>query len=296
MLLRRRVFAEELPISERRQRIESSVRWLRPAKGVQVSPITVGGQELGIPVPAEWIEPQEKSPTGVLYYIHGGAFVICSVKTHRSLVSRLVKTAGVKALSLDYRLAPEYPFPAALDDCLTGYHWLMAEGFSPHQILVAGDSAGGNLALAMMLALKQAGEPLPAAAVCLSPVTDLAGTGESIVNKAKVDPILNPVLAHKMVLECYVKDHDERDPLISPLYGELSNLPPILLHVGEDEVLLDDSVRFAARARSAGVDVQLVIWPGMWHVFHIFAPIVPEANQAIEQAGMFIRRMIHSPK
>jgi len=294
-LLRRRLLAGDLPILERRQRMESSVRWLRPAKGVQVSPIIVGGQELGDPVPAEWIEPADPSPTGVLYYIHGGAFVVCSVKTHRPLVSRLAKTAGVRALSLDYRLAPEHPFPAALEDCLTGYRWLMAEGFPTHQILVAGDSAGGNLTLAMMLALKQAREPLPAAALCLSPVTDLAGTGESIVTKAKVDPILDPAMAHNLVLECYVKGHDEYDPLISPLYGDLSGLPPILLHVGEDEILLDDSVRFSARARSAGVDVQLVIWPGMWHVFHVFAPFVPEANQAIEQAGVFIKRMTNNP-
>ena len=143
-----------------------------------------------------------------------------------------------------------------------------------------------------MLRLKQDGEPLPAGAVCFSPVTDLVGTGESIVTKAGIDPILDANTAHHMVQECYVQDHDPRQPLISPLYGDLSQLPPILLHVGEDEILLDDSVRFAARARSAGTDVQLVIWPGMWHVFQVFAPIVPEANQAVTQAGAFIQRVL----
>ncbi len=292
MLLRSRLLGGEITVQERRQRIEERTRWLRPAKGVQITQIITGGNRGNRPVPAEWLKPKQFSKNGVILYIHGGAFVICSLNTHRSMVSRLVKAAGVAAVSLDYRLAPEYPYPAALEDCLSGYRWLLESGYSPEQIVIAGDSAGGNLTLALMLRLKAAGEPLPAGAVCFSPVTDLVGTGESIVTKADIDPILDGSVAHQMVQECYVREHDQRDPLISPLYGELSQLPPILLHVGEDEILLDDSVRFAARARDAGTDAQLVIWPGMWHVFQIFAPILPEANQAILQAGGFIQRVL----
>jgi acetyl esterase/lipase len=190
---------------------------------------------------------------------------------------------------VDYRLAPEHPFPAALEDIQTAYRWLLQNGIPPRKIVVAGDSAGGNLALVLLLALREAGDPLPAAAVCLSPVTDLTGAVESRRTKAAVDPILRSGTSD--MVSSYVGKHDPRQPLLSPLYADLHGLPPILLHVGEDEILLDDSTRLAEHARAAGVNATVVVWSHMWHVFQAFAPLLPEARQSIEQMGQFVSEM-----
>lgn len=270
-------------IPELRSRMEASVRRVRPPAGTKISAVQADR------VPAEWIATGTARTGWVMLYLHGGGFVAGSINTHRSLAARLSQASATRTLVLDYRLAPEHPFPAALDDCLAAYRWLLYTGIPAWQIVIAGDSAGGNLTLATLLALRQAGDALPAAAVCLSPPTDLAWTGESIRTKARHDPLLRPELGRSWV-EAYIGTNDPCLPLISPLYADLHGLPDLLIHVGSDEILLSDAIRFAERAGAAGVDVQLEVWPHMWHVWHAFAPYLPEAQHAIAQIGDFVQR------
>ena len=286
-----------------RQQMEEMSRNFRLPKGLIVQPCTTGS------VPAEWLIPEGVSENKTLLYFHGGGFVMNSLNTHRALTSRIAEAGAIRALSVDYRLAPEHPYPAAIDDCLAVWKWLISTGESPSNIVVAGDSAGGNLALTLMLSLRDAGEPLPAAAVCLSPITDLALTGESIRTKAALDPILsapgagpvrttapvtfiNPaeIKATEISLSWYYRNHDPREPLLSPLYADLRGLPPVLLHAGEYEILLDDSIRIADRIHATGGKAELVVWPRMFHVFQMLAPLLPEAGKSIRQIGAFIRK------
>jgi acetyl esterase/lipase len=269
---------------EWRAKIDRVSRLNRPPRGVQSRPVVVNG------VPAEWEIPPGAAKDRVILYIHGGAWVMCSPATHRRMVGQIAKAAGMAALSIDYRLAPEHPFPAALDDCLAAYRWLLAEGYTPGKIVIAGDSAGGNLTLATLLALREAGLPLPAAAVGLSPATDLTGTGESRRTRADKEVLLKGLIEGADVVAEYTGGHDRRDPLVSPLFGDLSGLPPVLIHVGDDEILLSDATDFVARAQAAGVAAEVVVWPGMWHVFQIHAPALPEARRSVEQIGDFMRR------
>jgi acetyl esterase/lipase len=279
----------------RAENIVRARRWEDAA--VRIFPVPCGvsveGCVLGN-VPGEWLIPPGAPEDRALFYIHGGGFVMGSLATHRVLVARLAHAAGARAFSVDYRLAPEHRFPAALEDCRAAYRGLLQTGFPPRRIVVAGDSAGGNLALTLLLMLRDAGDPLPAAVVCLSPVTDLAFTGESFRTKAKIDPLLTRAAFASLsdsMISGYVGSEDPRNPLISPLYADLHRLPPVLLHVGEDEILLDDSVQLAQRVREAGGRAEVAVWEGMWHVFQVFAPLVPESNRSIAQIGDFIRRM-----
>ncbi len=251
-------------------------------RAVEVRPESAGS------VPAEWVIPRGAPTDRALLYIHGGAWFMGSPRSHRGMLSYISYESGVPALSIDYRLAPEYPFPAGLEDCVTAYTWLLDRGIAPHKIVVAGDSAGGNLTLALLVAARDARKPVPAAAVALSPATDLAGSGESFTTRAHLDPILAN-LGPSTILIDYIGTHDPREPLISPLYADLHDLPPLLIHVGDYEVLLDDSVRFGERAHAAGVDAQVVVWPEMFHVFQIFVPILPEARRSVRQIAGFIR-------
>jgi monoterpene epsilon-lactone hydrolase len=265
-----------------RNRSERAVGLLKPHKEVQISEVNADS------VPSEWVIPSASPDDRVLLYIHGGAWVMGSTKTHRALVSHLAYESGVRALSINYRLAPEHPFPEGLEDCIKAYEWLVKDGISPHKIVVAGDSAGGNLTLALLVALRDEGKPLPAGAVALSPATDLAFTGKSVITHKQLDPFFSDVGPNTLVHD-YIKDHDPQHPLISPLYADLSGLPPILLHVGEHEILLDDAVRFGDKATAAGVDAQTVVWAEMFHVFQLFTPLLPEARQAIVQIAAFIK-------
>jgi acetyl esterase/lipase len=244
--------------------------------------------EQASPVPAEWLIPHGALSDRALLYIHGGAWFMGSPATHRGLVSYLTNESGVRALSINYRLAPENPFPAGLDDCIATYEWLLNSGIQAKNIIIAGDSAGGNLTLALLVALRDTGKPLPAGAVALSPATDLTGSGESYITRRHLDPILSN-LGTSTILTDYITDHNPRDPLISPLYADLHGLPKLLIHVGDHEVLLDDSVRFGKRARAAGVDARTVVWPEMFHVFQVFIPLLPEARQAVVQIAAFIK-------
>ncbi|WP_027803454.1 alpha/beta hydrolase [Paraburkholderia dilworthii] len=247
----------------------------------------------GKPLRGEWIErahgePATSAPATVLY-CHGGGYYFCSPRTHRSIVFGLATRANAPVFSLDYRLAPEHRFPAALDDATAAYRQLVAEGAPPESIVIAGDSAGGGLALATLVALRDAGDPLPAGAVLFSPWTDLAATGASIVDNDGADPMFSgPAIAK--AAKVYLGDTPATHPYASPLYAELRGLPPLFMMVGSTEVLLDDSRRAAASARAAGVDCELEVWKKMPHVWPIFAPFIPEANRALDRAAAFVVR------
>lgn len=251
--------------------------------GVRCDPVDTGG------VPAEWITPATVDERTILY-LHGGGYVIGSLTSHRALVARIAIAARARALLIDYRLAPEHPYPAAVDDATTAYRWLRAQGVDQTRLAIAGDSAGGGLTAATLLALRDAGDPLPAAAVCISPWLDLACSGESMRTKAQDDPILSEERLSGWARH-YVNSSDPRAPYASPLYGDLSGLPPLLVQVGTAEVLLDDSLRFAERARAAGVEVTLEPWDEMIHIWPIFF-MLPEAQQAIDRAAAWLCQRI----
>lgn len=248
---------------------------------VEFQPVTAGG------VPAEWTRVPGAARDRAVLYLHGGGYCIGSIATHRQLVAGLSQAAGAQVLSLDYRLAPEHPHPAAVEDATAAYRWLVREGLRPQRLAIAGDSAGGGLTLAALLALRDAGDPLPAAGVCLSPWTDMTASGESMTSKAAVDPMVQRPALLQMAA-AYVGTGDPRGPLVSPLFARLEGLPPLLLQVGTAETLLDDSTRLAERARAAGVEVTLEAWDEMIHVFQAFAFLLPEARQAIERIGSFL--------
>ena len=221
-------------------------------------------------------------------FLHGGAFIIGSPNLYRHLTWRIASAARARVLAVDYRLAPEHPFPAALEDAFTAYNWLVTGGADPTRIAVMGDSAGGGLVFSLMLRLRDEGYPLPGAAVALSPWTDLALTGDSLRVNAIHDPMLNADDPPLFVND-YLAGADPRAPYVSPLYGDPAGLPPTFIQVGSDEVLRDDAVRMADRMRAAGCQVELEIWPRMPHVWHVFVPLIPEARRAIERVGAFVR-------
>ena len=240
-------------------------------------------------VTAEWVTAEGASESRVVLYFHGGGYIIGSPRTHRAMLAELSQASGARVLALDYRLAPEHPFPAPVEDSVATYRWLLGEGFDPARTAVAGDSAGGGLTVSALVQLRYLGLPLPAAGVCISPWVDMEGLGESMETRAEVDPMVGK--ENLMVsAKTYLGGADPRAPLAAPLYADLRGLPPILIQVGDAEVLLDDSTRLAGVAREAGVEVQMDVWDDMIHVWHLFAPILPEAKQAISQAGEFIRK------
>lgn len=246
------------------------------------APVTIGAMQ------AEWVETATSDPARTLLYLHGGGYIVCSPDTHRPMVARLARASGARALLIDYRLAPEHPFPAAVEDAREAYRWLLAQGTRPSQIVVAGDSAGGGLTLALLLALKARGEPMPAAAVTLSPWTDLAFTSWAHLTHEKRDPMLS-VHGAMLAARHYLQDTVPTEPLASPLYGDYAGLPPLLIHAGTHEILVDDSRRVAEKAAQAGVHVELEVWDRMPHVFQAF-PFLPEARRAVTEIGDFVRR------
>lgn len=239
-------------------------------------------------VPGEWVIPAGAGSERVILYLHGGAYNAGSTRSHRALAANIAYASRARALTIDYRLAPEHPYPAALTDAFSAYQWLLESGIRPEQLVVTGDSAGGGLTIALLVALRERGIPMPAAAVVLSPWTDLTDSGESWQENAKADYMINgPKL--KEAARLYLKDVSPRTPLASPVYANLHGLPPLLIQVGSEEVLLSDSMRLAENARLSGVDVTLDVWEGMQHVWQFAASLVPEARQAIEKIGEFVR-------
>lgn len=236
-------------------------------------------------VPALWVGPAEAER--VILYLHGGAYVCGSPWTHLSLLQQICGASAASVLAPDYRLAPEAPFPAALEDAWSAYWWLLLRGTPPGRIVVGGDSAGGGLTLALLVALRDAHAPLPAAAFCLSPWVDLAVTGRTVQTNEKCDYLNEPII--RQTAQMYAGEHDVHEALVSPLYADLHGLPPILIQVGSNEMLLDDARRVARNALEAGVPVDLEIWESMVHVWHFFFPIEPRARAAIRSVGRFVR-------
>ncbi len=236
-------------------------------------------------IPSEWITPPNAGP-GVILYLHGGAYALGSINSHRELIARLVVNTSCKALAVNYRLAPEHPYPAALEDAIRAYSWLISSGIEPSRICIAGDSAGGGLAISMLLSLREKGMLLPAGVFCLSPWLDLTLSGDSVTKNRHNDPILSATILEKYV-NYYIGTHNANDPLISPLFGDLSGLPPIHIQSGRNEILLDDSIRFYEKAQQAGVDVTLKIWDDMFHVFQLFS-FLHETQESMKQVSEFV--------
>jgi monoterpene epsilon-lactone hydrolase len=270
-------------IAARRKRIHAYERWVRnPPAGTETI-----AQSLGT-IPAVRIARPESQAGHHILYLHGGGYVTGSPALYRHITWRIAAAARSRLIAIQYRLAPEHPFPAAVDDAAAAWRALLAEGADPRRCAIIGDSAGGGLALALALKLRDDGGPLPAALVALSPWTDLAMTGKSC-RPDNTDPMMNfddlaPLAAQ------YLAGADPRNPYASPLYGNLRGLPPTLLQVGSDEILRDDAQRMAERMRQAGCDVTLEIWPRMPHVWHAFAPAMPEALQAIVRVSQYIQK------
>ena len=222
-----------------------------------------------------------------MYYLHGGGYMMGSIVSHRELASRLARAAKSRVLLIDYRLAPENPFPAAVEDAVTGYRWLLSGGIKPEHIGTAGESAGGGLTTATLVTLRDNGEPLPAAAVCMSPWVDMESNGESMVTRADADPLIDREALLGMA-RAYLGDREPRMPLASPIYADLTGLPPMLIQVGTSEVLYDDATRLADKAKADGVPVIFEPWEEMVHMWHSFAAMLPEGQQAINRIGEFV--------
>lgn len=273
---------EECSAQQLRATLDAATRMTRPSRP-QVEMVHAGS------VPALQLGPLNKGR--VILYLHGGGYVCGSPWTHLGVLQQLQTACGASVLAPDYRLAPEAPYPAALEDAWSAYWWLLQQGVSPKSIIIGGDSAGGGLALALLIALRDANAPMPAGAACLSPWVDLAVTGNTIRLNAARDYINGPILRH--TANMYAGDLDPRAGLISPLYADLAGLPPVLIQVGSDEVLLDDSRRIARRLREAGTPVEFELWESMVHVWHFFYLVEPRARAAIRCVGRFVRA--HTP-
>ncbi len=259
--------------------LRQSMRRVQLPAGVVREAVSADG------VPCEWIIPQNSLTDQTLLYLHGGGFVFGLTPPHLQMGAYLAQKMGVRILMVDYRLAPQYPFPAALDDCVTAYRWLLKQDILAHNIVVAGDSAGGNLTITMMMKLRDTGDSLPAAAACLSPVTDLTTEGKR--RQGFKDPLLPPK-ATKLYTQSYLGSNDAHDPLISPVFGDLRGLPPLLVHAGEDEILRDDAIWITSLAKSADVEVRLEIYSRMWHVWQLYLEL-PQAVQSLDDIAQFLK-------
>jgi acetyl esterase/lipase len=259
---------------------------------VKFEPVTLRGthasKRVGAEgVPAEWAIAPGARDDRALVYVHGGGYTMGSLATHRALCARLSRLGRMRVLNVAYRLAPEHPHPAAVEDAVAAVRWVYAQGFAPSRVAIGGDSAGGGLTLATLLALRDAAGPLPAAGVCISPWTDLSASGDSIRTKAAADPMVTEGPLRQMAA-AYLAGKDPRTPLASPLFADLRGLPPLLVQVGDAELLLDDATRLASRARDAGVDVTLEVWEEMFHVWHAFADLLPEGARACERIAAWL--------
>lgn len=282
-MFKARPVLESPTVAQMRAGFEQVASALPVAPDVKCEPVKAGG------VAAEWVSAPGADPGRAVLYLHGGGYVIGSVNTHRAFAGMLSRAAQARVLVIDYRLAPEHPHPAAVEDAVSAYHWMMSSGLSASRIAVGGDSAGGGLTVATLVAIRDAGMTMPAAGVCLSPWVDMEATGDSMTTKADVDPIVQkPALLQMAAM--YLGGRSPRTPLAAPLYADLSGLPPLLIQVGTAETLLDDATRLAERARKAGVNVTYEPWEGMIHVWQLFAPVLDEGGQAIDRIGEFVRR------
>lgn len=269
-------------VAERRAGIDAFAKAFPPAADIKIEKITLGG------VPAEKCTSPGADANAALLYVHGGGYVIGSLDSHRHLVTEAGRACNVVAYALDYRLAPEHPFPAPVEDTVAAYKQLLAQGIAPGKITIGGDSAGGGLVVAALVAIRDAGLPQPACGWCISPWIDLEALGASMTFNAPSDPTVQKDTILEMA-RLYLNGADAKNPLAAPLYADLKGIAPLLIQVGGIETLLDDSIRLAGRAAAAGVPTRLDVWPGMPHIWHIFHPILTAGKQATLQAGAFIK-------
>ena len=282
VLIRRREWGTQGTLARRARRLfgtPSVFKFIR-SYGLHIEVVDNDG------VRGEWLAP--RSPVSrTIFYIHGGGYVACSAATHRPITAALARLTPARVFALDYRLAPEHPFPAALDDAERAYRWLLASGVRPNELAIAGDSAGGGLALSLLLRLRDQHVPLPSCAVLLSPWTDLAATGASVRKNDGVCDMFRPENMAAFA-ECYAPRDMWSNAAVSPLYGRLDALPPLHIHVGNDELLLDDSVRLHERVNAAGGASEIVIYEGVFHGWHMLDGLIPEAREALSRAARFV--------
>jgi len=281
-----RVVSAYLPLGLANWLIRQGARRVKLPPGVERAEVEADG------VRCVWLLPPNAPADHVLLYLHGGGFVFGLSAQHLAMVAELTLQLGIRALLPDYRLAPHHPWPAALEDCLTAYRWLLRHGYPAQRIVVAGDSAGGNLTITLAMALRDAGEPLPAALACLSPVGDLSSSEER--GRTFVDPVLHP-RAIRRFNRSYIDGHDARHPLISPVFGDWHGLPPLLIHAGENELLREDAERMARAAQQAGAEVELAIYPWMWHVWQLNLEL-PQARDSLEKIAAFLRQHLEAER
>jgi epsilon-lactone hydrolase len=276
-----------LDIPKERAIMETQAAYFKALAAFQSRPLVVNG------IRAEWIKPSGTVHGRILLYLHGGAYYAGSIQAHKPLAVNTGWAAKAQVLLIDYSLAPERPFPSALKDAKASYEWLLEQGYRPDEILVAGDSAGGGLALALMLTLRDHALPFPAAVLCYSPWTDLAMMGESYTRNSQTDLMVD-VAALRQAASFYLGSTDPCTPEASPLYGDLRGLPPLLIQVGSDEILLTDSTALAERAKALGVDVTLEIWPGMQHEWQFAANLLPEGRKALMNVSRYVDMKLRS--
>jgi monoterpene epsilon-lactone hydrolase len=281
-LLRSRPAPMDNDVAAARERFEKTAVFLGGAPDAKCEKVDAGG------VPSEWVAAPGCDASRAVLFLHGGGYAIGSLNTHRRLAYDISAASSARVLLIDYRLAPEHPFPAAVDDAAAAWRWLLGQGFAPSRLAIAGDSAGGGLAIATLVNLRDRKLGLPACAVAISPWVDLEGLGNSITTRAAQDPMVQKDGLLWMA-RMYLNGKDARTPLAAPLHADLKGLPPVLVQVGTAETLLDDAIRIAERMHAAGVEARLAIWPNMLHVFPLFAPILSEGRDGCIEIGAFIR-------
>ncbi|MBD2716373.1 alpha/beta hydrolase [Microvirga sp. STR05] len=290
LLLKQLLTAATGPLARRRPQLAAMRLAAEAASVFQFVPWNVFLEDTSVEgMPAEWLRPAGAPAHRVLLYLHGGGYVMGSLNTHRALVGALAQSCQLNALAINYRKAPEYPFPAALDDARLAYDWLLRNGYKPQDVMIAGDSAGGGLALALLISLRDAGQPLPAAAICLSPWTDLALPVAMLRQICREESQILEALEIRGWGPLYAQGTPLRHPLLSPVQAALHGLPPLLIQISDAEVLHDDVLHFSRKAHAAGVPLTLQVFEGLVHWWHLFWRFVPEARQALDQAGSFSR-------
>jgi monoterpene epsilon-lactone hydrolase len=272
-------------VAQMRRDIDARGKNFGLASDVTIDKVDAGG------VPSEWTATPDARTDSAILYLHGGGYVIGSLDSHRHLTSEAGRAAGMRCLAIDYRLAPEHPFPAAVDDTVAAYRYLLGTGIAPNKIAIAGDSAGGGLVVGAMLAIRAAGLPSAGCAWCISPWVDMEALGKSYVDRAAADPTVQKATIGYMAGE-YLGGADPRSPFAAPIYGDLRGLPPMLIQVGASETLMDDSLLLARTAGAADVVVDLQIWPEMIHVWHLYHPMLKAGRRAIESGGSFVRDIL----
>lgn len=260
-----------------------------PPAALAIEPVSILSAEHD-PIAARWHRMPASSDAKVILYLHGGGYALGSLDTHKELMARLADKTGASVFGVEYRLAPEHPFPAGLSDAEAAYCWLLEQGVAAERIAIAGDSAGGGMSLALLLLLRDKAAALPACSILFSPWTDLLATGDSMLEYAESDPMLDASIINAMAAY-YHGEAELNNALVSPMYGQLTGLPPILVQVGENEMLLDDAVRLKPLADEAGISLELQVFAGAFHIFQMF-PDIPEASAALDNAAAFLARHI----